>query len=120
MALLDLWKLYLQIWIHEMLMPFQMVIFKGRRYCLTRLGFGLNVALLIMKVIIKTVLKQDELMKRATSAYVNDIYINEDMPSANEIESRLESFSLSSKDPTQLRNGAVVLGLKVWRELNTL
>ena len=49
------------------------------------------------------------------SAYVNDIYVNEDMLSVDEVKSRLESFSLSSKDPTQLRNGAILLGLKVYR-----
>ena len=45
------------------------------------LGFGLNVALLIMKAIIKT----DELMKRAMSAYLDDIYINEDLFSVDEV-----------------------------------
>ena len=35
MALLDLQKAHLQIWIHEMLWPFQTVIIKGWRYCLT-------------------------------------------------------------------------------------
>ena len=63
-----------------------MVIVKGRRYSLMQLRFGLNVAPLIMKVIIKTVLEQDELMKRAMSAYVNNIYINEDMLSADEVK----------------------------------
>ena len=85
-----------------------MVIVKERRYCLTRLGFGLSVALLIMKIIVKTVLEQDELMKRATSAYVNDIYVNENMLSVDEVKSRLEFFGLFSEDPNQLRDGAVV------------
>ena len=67
MALLDLWKAYLQIWIHEMLWPFQTIIVKERRYCLIQLGFGLNVAPLIMKVIIKIMLERDELMKRDMS-----------------------------------------------------
>ena len=87
-----------------------MVIIKGKRYCLTRLGFGLNVVPLIMKIIVKIVLEQDELMKRATSAYLDDIYVNEDTVSVNEVKSRFESFGLPSKDPTR----AVVLGLKVW------
>ena len=52
-------------------------------------------------------------MLKATSAYVDDIYVNEDVLSADEVESRLESFGLASKDPTRLRDGAVVLGLKV-------
>ena len=102
-----------------MLWPFQTIIIKGRRYCWTHLGFGLNVAPLIMKVIVKTVLEQDELMKKATSVYVDDIYVNEDELSVDEVKSRLESFGLASKDSTRLRDG-VVLGLKVWGEHNTL
>ena len=78
-ALLDLKRAYLQISIHESLWPFQMIMIKGKRYCLTRLGFGLNVAPLIMIAIIKTVLMQDESTVKATSAYVDDIYVNEDI-----------------------------------------
>ena len=81
-------------------------------------GIWINVAPLIMKIIVKTVLEQDELMKRDMSAYINDIYVNEDTLPANEVRSRLESFGLSSKDPTQLRVGATVMELKVWVEYN--
>ena len=41
-ALLDLKRAYLQIRVHESLWPFQTVIIKGKRYCLTCLGFGQN------------------------------------------------------------------------------
>ena len=58
-ALLDLWRAYLPIHIHESLWAFQTVIFKERRYCLMCLGF---VVLLIMKAIVKTVLALEELM----------------------------------------------------------
>ena len=67
-----------------------------------------------MKVTVKMVLEQDEQMKRVALTYVDDIYVNEDILSADEVKSRLESFSLSSKDPTRLRDGAIVLGVKVW------
>ena len=67
---------------------------KGKRYCLTRLCFGLNVASLIMTAIIKTVLMQDESTVKATSAYVDDIYINEDIVSADAVRMKLESFGL--------------------------
>ena len=75
-------------------------------------GVGLNMVSLIMKVIVKTLLEQVELMKRATLAYVNDISINKDMLSVDEVKSRLESFGLSSKDPTQLEDEATVLDSK--------
>ena len=65
-ALLDLKRAYLQIRVHELLWPFQTVVIKGKRYCLTRLGFGLNVEPLIMIAIIKTVLMQDESTMKAT------------------------------------------------------
>ena len=52
MSLLDLRNAYLQIHIDKVLWPFQTVIARGQRFCLTRLGFGLNVALLIRKSVI--------------------------------------------------------------------
>ena len=45
---------------------------------MTRLGFGLNVAPLIMKAIISTVLAQDATVSQAASVYIDDIFINED------------------------------------------
>ena len=48
-ALIDLRKAYLQIHVDESLWPYQTVVFHGRRYSLTRLGFGLNVAPLVLK-----------------------------------------------------------------------
>ena len=84
-ALLDLKRASLQIRVHESLWPFQTVMIKGKRYCLTHLGFGLNVAPIIMTAIIKTVLMQDEFTVKATSAYVDDIYINEDIMFADAV-----------------------------------
>jgi len=119
-ALLDLKRAYLQIHVHESLWAFQTVIVKGKRYCLTRLGFGLNVAPLIMKAIVNAVLTQEEPMRKATSAYVDDIYVNEDVMSADKVRRKLETFGLTSKDPKRLKNGATVLGLEVWWEHGTL
>ena len=45
-----------QIRVHKTLWPYQTVKIDGKRYCLTRLGFSLNVALLIMKDIVSAVL----------------------------------------------------------------
>jgi len=47
--LLDLRKAYLQIHVSEQLQRFQVVKYKGKRYVMTRMGFGLNVAPKIMK-----------------------------------------------------------------------
>ena len=58
-SLMDLRKSYLQICIDKVLWPFQMVIIKGKWFCLTRLGFSLNVVPLVMKSVITTIRSQD-------------------------------------------------------------
>ena len=75
-SLLNLRRAYLQVWVSEFLWPFQTVMFAGKRYCLTRLGFGLNVAPHIMKAIINAVMSQEEKVKEGTSVYLDDIYVN--------------------------------------------
>ena len=112
-SLLDLRKAYLQVRVSESLWPFQTVMFKGRRYCLTRLGFGLNVAPQIMKTIISAVLSQEEAVERATSAYLDDIYVNEGIVPASRVQAKLAQFGLICKDPERLEDGARVLGLDV-------
>ena len=79
MSLLDLKKAYLQVQVDEMFWPFQMVMFHGKRYCLTRLGFSLNDMPQIMKTIISAVLFQEKKanVEKAMSAYLDDICINE-------------------------------------------
>lgn len=52
-------------------------MFKTKVYCLTRLGFGLNVALLVMRFILRIVWLQDEFIRRARSVYINNIFVNE-------------------------------------------
>ena len=58
-AILDLRKAYLQIRIHRSLWSSQVVTFKGTRYALTRLGFGLVSAPKIMTRILKKTLSMD-------------------------------------------------------------
>ena len=70
------------------------------------LGFGLNVAPLIIKAIVKMVLEQDELTMKATSAY--------------EVKNKLDSFGLTKKDLKRLKDGTLVLGLEVSWQYNTL
>ena len=58
-SVLDLRKIYLQLRVDQQLWPFQTVMVRGQWYCLTRLGFGLNVAPLGVMAVIKTILTQD-------------------------------------------------------------
>ena len=67
-SLLNLQNAYLQIHVDKALWPFQTIIFRGQRFCLTQLGFELNVAPLIMKSVIDAIVSQDHMIKSATSA----------------------------------------------------
>ena len=75
---------------------------------------------MIIKVAISTVLMQEEQTMKATSSYIDDIYVNEDIVSANEVKTKLESFGLTYKDSEHLKHRAKMLGLKVWVERDTL
>ena len=120
MSLLDLQNAYLQIYVDKVLWPFQKVIFKGQHFCLTWFGFGLNVAPLIMKSVIDTIVSQDHMIKSATSAYVDNILINENLVSASCVQQHFLDYGLVSNDPVQLREGTRVLGLQVWEKDGTL
>ena len=76
MSLMNLRKAYLQICINKVLWPFQTVIIKSKWFCLTRLGFGLNVASLVIKSVITAIRSRDQEIKSATSAYVDNIFID--------------------------------------------
>ena len=106
--------------VHESLWPFQTVIFRGQRYCLTRLGFGLNVAPSIMKAMLAKVLAQNEDVQRATSLYLDDVFVNENVASAQQVQDHLSRFRHVCKPAERLASGARVLGLDVWGEQGRL
>lgn len=54
---------------------------KRKWFCQTRLGFGLIVAPLVMKCINATVRSQES-VGRATSPYIDDVYVNVSIMSA--------------------------------------
>ena len=89
-TIVDLPRAYLQIRVHKSLWPYQTVIFHGQMYCITRLGFGLNVAPIVMK----SVLTQDETVDRATSSYLDDIFVNEDVVSVQCVENHLMRYGV--------------------------
>lgn len=112
-ALIDLTKAYLQIAMDKELWSYQTVMYEGQRLCLTRLGFGLNVAPVIMRAVLDAVLKQEPAVYAGTSAYIDDVFVNEDIVSAEVVVSHLRRFGLSCKPPERLRDGARVLGVRV-------
>ena len=113
-AIVDPRRAYLQIRVHESLWPYQTVIFRGQKYCLTRLGFGLNVAPSVMKYVLTAVLTQDETLDRATSSYLDDIFVNEDVVSVQCVEDHLLRYGLECMPAERVADGAKVLGLEVW------
>lgn len=119
-SVVDLAKAYLQIRIRNSLWPNQTVRFRGRRYCLTRFGFGLNVAPLIMRAVLDCVLSQDPMVRKGTFAYIatNDILVTEDV-AANNVEQHLKQYGLTSTPHVRLAEGGRALGLRGNRENST-
>ena len=79
-SLLDLRKALLHMQAEETLWLFHTMVFRGKRYYLTRQSFGLNVVPLIMKAIVSLVLSQEDTVKKTTSAYLDDIFIYDVSP----------------------------------------
>ena len=101
MSLLDLRRAHLQVCVHKSLWPFQIVKVDKKRYCLTRLGFGLNVVPLIMKTI-SIVLAQEETELRSICVHRR----NEDVVPMTCIREHLAQFRLECKDLELLKDGA--------------
>jgi len=109
---IDLRKVYLQIHVAPHLWKFQVVRFKGKNYCLTRLGFGLSVAPKIMCSIVNKVLSMDQRVRNGTDSYVNDIILNEQIVSSKTVIKLLEKYGLDAK-PAEPLVGSRVLGLRL-------
>ena len=116
-ALIDLRKAYLQIHVHRSLWTYQTVIFGGKRFCLTRLGFGLNAAPQILKKVVAAVLSRDDKVCKAASPYMDDIFVDESVAGAEYVEAHLRQNGLECKPAERISGGgARVLGLRVREE----
>jgi ribonuclease HI len=113
LKLVDLKSAYLQIHVEESLWPYQQVRYKGKSYCLTRLGFGLNCAPRIMTRILREVLAQEKNIDAATDHYVDDVIVQDDMVTAEKVVDHLKKYGLESKQPVDLVEGGRVLGLQL-------
>ncbi|KRZ76280.1 hypothetical protein T10_9280 [Trichinella papuae] len=100
-----------RIRIDKSLWPYQTTVFKDERYCLTRLGFSLNVAPLVMKAV-NCVLSQDPQVRRGTSAYIDDILVNESVVGVDRVKRHLAHYGLTCKTQERAADGAHLLGLK--------
>lgn len=113
LSILDLKNAYLQIHVDEKLWPFQVVKFKDKTYCLTRLGFGLNVAPKVMTRIVDSVLSVDHTIRIATDSYIDDIIVNEDVTTAENVKSMLSTYGLICKEAETIKSTRI-LGLRTF------
>ena len=118
-AVVDLRKAYLQVAVDKSLWTYQAVTWQGKTYLLTRLGFGLSIAPKVMTAIVNKVLAVDSRVHKGTSSYIDDIFVNEEAVSAQQVVQHLAKFGLAAKEPVQVGDmeGARVLGLNVDKHL---
>ena len=107
-AIVDLKSAYLQLHVAKELWQYQLVSYKGKTYCLIRLGFGLNVAPKIMAAVLKMVLKKGSKTKEATDSYIDDIMMDITKISTKEVVEHLKGFELTEKSPEFLDGGAAL------------
>lgn len=71
---------------------------------------------LIMRYIVNTVVAQDENINEATSSYIDDVFINENIYPAFCVKEHFQRFGLMCNAPEQLPSGTHMLQLYVWEE----
>ena len=111
-ATIDIRDAYMQVRVSPDCRQHQTVRYKGREYELQRMGFGLNCAPQILKAIVNKVLALDPKNRAATSAYFDDVMVDEDQVSATAVSDHLMRFGLPCKPPGKL-GSSTVLGLRV-------
>lgn len=117
LAVLDLRRAYLQVFVEPALQLYQAVKYNGETYLMTRMAFGLSVAPKIMSAIVYKILSMEERVSSGTDSYVDDILIDEDVVNAEHVETLLKRFGLTTKPVERLReceDGIRVLGLRVY------
>ena len=86
---------------------------RGQHYCLKHLGFGLNVAPLIMKTVVRTIVEQDEAIGRVVLPYVDDLLVDRDAVSAERVVEDFARYGLAYEPPQRAANRARLLDLHV-------
>ena len=118
-ALIDTKDANMQVRASESCSINQIVRFKGKTYRLTRLAFGLSCSPEIMRAIVIKVLSVDENVCRATDSYYDDIFVDLDMISVDEVHAHLMRYGLKCK-PHESLERARVLGLQMRNVNNDL
>ena len=105
--LLDIWKAYLQVHLDESLQRYQVVVWNGDVYVMTRMGFGLNIAPKVMDTIIQYVTQDFD----SADNYVDDLHVS--ATEDEDVAQRLSEFGLPTKPAESIAN-ARVLGLQLF------
>ena len=113
--IVDLKSAYLQLQVAANLWKYQLVNYKGKTFCLTRVAFGMTSAPRIMSVILKNVLSKNSRIKEGAWSYIDDILVDESVVSAREVVAHLQKYGLVAKEPVEMQGGAV-LGLKLTKD----
>jgi len=108
LGVIDLKTAYMQLQVDPELWKYQLVRYKGKVYALTHLGFGLNVAPKIMSAVIKFVLARDPSFIEATDSFVDDIIVDLNRVSNQQVLSVFESYGLLAKPAEKLYGGRVL------------
>ena len=115
LAMLDLRRAYLQVFVEPALQMYQAVKYNGRTYLMTRMAFGLSVAPKIMTAIVSKILRMEEHTSVGADSYIDDILVDEDVVSAEHVEELLKKFGLTTKPVERLcKDGIRALGLRVY------
>ena len=108
-VMLDLRKASLQIHVAPNLYRYQAVLWRGKLYAMTRMGFGLNVAPNIMDMVVKWATRD----LSGVDNYVDDLYVERAaMPATTE---QLRRYGLDMKPAVEMPQ-ARVLGLQLSSE----
>ena len=105
-SVLDIKKAYLQIRVAPELLRYQVVIWKGERYAMTRMGFGMNVAPKIMDVVVQWIVRHFS----AVDNYVDDVVTP--TSDADAVAKQLAKYGLPTK-PVEPMASSRVLGLQL-------
>ena len=114
LKVVNLKSVYLQIHVSEDLWKYQVAKYKGVRYALTKLGFGLSCAPRNMMSILGKILSLDDRVRRATDHYIDDIVVQESVASAEEVRRHFARYGLETKKPKGL-DGGRLLGVALKR-----
>lgn len=107
--LLDIRKAYLQVHVSDDLQKYQAVLWQGRVYIMTRMGFGLSIAPKIMDVIVRWVTREFV----GVDNYIDDLLSPSDC--AGQLAARLLEYGLPTK-PAEPLTSSRVLGLQLEKD----